>query len=68
MPGAGSSAAGGARRLAIRLWGQLIWDFLSNLFGGNKEDKALREALAHIHRILDDEKFQLELVHPMMKA
>jgi hypothetical protein len=30
--------------------------FLSNLFGGNKEDKALREALAHIHRILDDEK------------
>ena len=42
--------------------------FLSNLFGGNKEDKALREALAHIHRILDDEKFQLELVHPMMKA
>lgn len=42
--------------------------FLSNLFGGNKEDKALREALAHIHRILDDEKFQLELVHPAMKA
>ena len=42
--------------------------FLSNLFGGNKEDNALREALAHIHRILDDEKFQLELVHPMMKA
>ena len=25
--------------------------FLSNLFGGNKEDKALREAMAHIHRI-----------------
>lgn len=42
--------------------------FLSNLFGGNKEDKALREAFAHIHRILDDEKFQLELVHPTMKA
>ena len=42
--------------------------FLSNLFGGNKEDKALREALAHIHRILDDEAFQLELVHPAMKA
>jgi len=42
--------------------------FLSNLFGGNKEDKALREALAHIHRILMTEKFQLELVHPMMKA
>jgi len=24
--------------------------FLSNLFGGNKEDKALREALAQIQR------------------
>jgi len=42
--------------------------FLSNLFGGNKEDKELREALAQIHRILDDETFQLELVHPEMKA
>lgn len=42
--------------------------FLSNLLGGNKEDKALREALAQIHRILDDETFQLELVHPAMKA
>lgn len=42
--------------------------FMSDLFGGNKEDKALREAMAHIHRILDDEKFQLELVHPAMKA
>lgn len=42
--------------------------FLSNLFGGNKEDKALREAMAHIYRILDDEQFQLELVHPAMKA
>lgn len=42
--------------------------FLSNFFGGSKEDKALRESLAQIHRILDDEKFQLELVHPAMKA
>jgi hypothetical protein len=42
--------------------------FLSSLFGVNKEEKALREALSHIHRILDDEKFQLELVHPAMKA
>src|SRR3546814_2697266 len=48
--------------------GAAYMGFLSNLFGGNKEDKALREALAHIHRILDDEKFQLELVHPMMKV
>lgn len=42
--------------------------FLSNLFGGNKEDKALREVFAHIHRILDDEKFQLELVNPVIRA
>jgi hypothetical protein len=42
--------------------------FLSNLFGENKEDKALGEALAQIHRILDDEAFQLELIHPEMKA
>lgn len=42
--------------------------FLSNLFGGNKEDKALREAVAHIHRILDDEKFQLELINPAMRS
>lgn len=42
--------------------------FFSNLFGDNKEDKALREMLAHIHRILDDETFQLELVHPAMRA
>lgn len=41
---------------------------LSNLFGGNKEDKAVREALTQIHRILDDEAFQLELVHPDMRA
>jgi hypothetical protein len=41
--------------------------FLSNLFGGSKEDKALRSAMAHIHRIIDDEKFQLELLHPVMK-
>jgi len=42
--------------------------FLSNLFGSSKEDKALREAVGHIHRILDDEKFQLELVHPAMRS
>ena len=42
--------------------------FLSNLLGGNKADKALRDAMAHIHRILDDEQFQLELVHPAMKS
>ena len=31
--------------------------FLSNLFGGNKEDKALREAMAHIHRIRACQEF-----------
>lgn len=41
--------------------------FLSNIFGGNKEDKALKEALAHIQRIIDDERFQVEMLHPMMK-
>lgn len=41
--------------------------FLSNLFGGNKEQKALQEAFAHIRRILEDEQYQLELVHPAMK-
>ena len=39
----------------------------SNLFGENKKDKALREAFEHIHRILEDEQFQLEMIHPLMK-
>jgi hypothetical protein len=42
--------------------------FLSNLFGGNKEDKALREALGLIHRIINDEEYQLELLNPVMKV
>jgi len=33
--------------------------FLSKLFRGNKEEKALREALAHIHRILETRRFSL---------
>lgn len=41
--------------------------FLSNLFGGNKEDKALREAFGLINRMIDDEKFQLELLNPVRK-
>lgn len=41
--------------------------FMSKLFGGNKEDKALREAFEQIRRILEDEKFQLDMVHPVMK-
>lgn len=42
--------------------------FLSKIFGNNKEEKALREAFAQIQRILEDEKYQLELIHPTMKA
>ena len=42
--------------------------FLSKLFGGNKEDKVLREAFEKIRRILEDEQFQLDMIHPAMKA
>lgn len=42
--------------------------FLSKIFGNNKEEKALREAFAQIQRILEDEKYQLEIIHPTMKA
>ncbi len=41
--------------------------FLSGLFGGNQQDKALREALGHIMKILEDEEFQLDLLPPSMK-
>lgn len=41
---------------------------LSKIFGGNKEDKALREALEYVRRILEDEKFQLDMIHPAMKT
>jgi hypothetical protein len=41
--------------------------FISKLFGGNEEDKALREAFEQIRRILEDEKFQLDMIHPVMK-
>jgi hypothetical protein len=46
----------------------MIMGFLSNLFGGNKEEKAVREAIEHIRRILEDEQFQLDMIHPAMKA
>ena len=42
--------------------------FLSNLFGGKKEDTALRDMFAQINRIIDDEKYQLEIIHPSMRA
>ncbi len=41
--------------------------FISKLFGGNKEDKALREAFEQIRRILEDEQLQLDMIHPTMK-
>ncbi len=41
--------------------------FFSNLFGGNKEQKALQEAFGQIRRIMEDEEFQLEMLHPAMK-
>lgn len=37
------------------------------MFGGNKEDKALKGALEHFRRIIEDEQFQLELIHPAMR-
>jgi hypothetical protein len=40
---------------------------ISSLFGGSKEDKVLREAMEHIRRLLDDEEFQNNLVHPAIK-
>lgn len=42
--------------------------FFSKLFGGNKEDEALREVFEKIRRILEDEQFQLDMIHPAMKS
>lgn len=42
--------------------------FFSKLFGGNEGDRALREAFEQIERILEDEQFQLDMIHPAMKA
>ena len=41
--------------------------FLSGLFGGNKQVKALQQAFEHIKRVLEDEEFQLDLINPAMK-
>ena len=40
---------------------------LSSLFGGSKEDKALKQVFEQIRRILEDEQFQLEMMHPKMR-
>lgn len=42
--------------------------FISKLFGGKKEDKALREAFEQIRRILEGEQLQLDMIHPAMKS
>jgi len=41
--------------------------FLSKLFGGKKQDAALHQAFEQIKRILEDEEFQLDLIHPSMR-
>lgn len=41
--------------------------FLSSLFDGNREEKALKETFEQIRRILEDDEFQLEMLHPAMK-
>lgn len=41
--------------------------FLSSLFGGNKEEKALKDVVRQVHRIITDEQYQLELLHPAIK-
>lgn len=40
---------------------------LSSIFGKSKEEKALKEVLEHIRRILEDEEFQVECIHPSMR-
>lgn len=40
---------------------------LSDIFGKSKEEKALQEALEHIHKILEDEEFQVECLHPSIR-
>lgn len=41
--------------------------FLSNLFGGNKEENAMQQALQQIKRIIEDEKYQVDLLDPAIK-
>lgn len=41
---------------------------LSKLFGRNKEDKALQDALALVKKIIDDEKYQLEIIDPNLRS
>lgn len=41
--------------------------WLSNLFGGSKEDRALKEVFESIRRLIDDEAYQLSLLNPVIK-
>ena len=41
--------------------------FWSKIFRTNKENKALRGTFEKIRRILEDEKYQLDMINPMMK-
>ena len=42
--------------------------FLSSIFGGKKDDRALHDAFAKIRRIIEDEQFQLEMVPPAVRT
>lgn len=42
--------------------------FLSRIFGGSKEENALKEAFERVRRLLEDELYQVELLNPMMKG
>lgn len=41
--------------------------FLSGLFGESKEKRALREAIEGIHRLIEDEAFQLDALDPAIR-
>lgn len=42
--------------------------FMLKIFGPGKKDKALHDVFVQIRRVLEDEQFQLEMIHPEMKA
>jgi len=42
--------------------------FFSNLVGGNEDEKALRDVFEKIRRVIEDEQFQLDMLHPARKA
>jgi hypothetical protein len=46
----------------------VVMGFLSSLFGGRKKEKTLEEPFEQIRRILEDEEYQLDMLHPSLKA